>query len=98
MPRRYELALVVADIISAHCPGSSARARFLQTCIGTEWDEAASMVEGLLAEPWRLRGYQERRLREFLDLVSRGRVDQHELRERVIVRQGVTPASHTPTL
>ena len=51
VPRRYELALVVADIISAHCPGTSARARFLQTCIGAEWGEAASMVEGMLAEP-----------------------------------------------
>jgi len=69
MPRRYELALVVADIISAHCRGTSARARFLQTCIGTEWDEAANMVEGMLAEPWRLVGYQEKRLREFRDLV-----------------------------
>jgi hypothetical protein len=76
MPRRYELALVVADIISAHCPGTSARARFLQTCIGAEWDEAASMIEGMLAEPWLLRGYQERRLREFRELISRVRVDE----------------------
>ena len=27
------------------------------------------MVEGMLAEPWHLVGYQERRLREFLDLL-----------------------------
>jgi len=80
MPPVYELALVVAEIISAHCPGTSARARFLETCISTDWDEAASMVEGMLAEPSRLRGYQERRLREFLDLISRSRVDQQWLK------------------
>jgi len=34
------------------------------------------MVEGMLAEPWRLRGHQERRLREFRDLISRVEVDQ----------------------
>jgi len=76
MPRRYELALVVADIISARCPGTSARARFLRTCIGAKWGEATSMVDGLLAEPSRLRGHQERRLREFLDLISGVQVDQ----------------------
>jgi hypothetical protein len=27
------------------------------------------MVEGMLAEPWMLRGYQEARLREFLELL-----------------------------
>ena len=31
--------------------------------------ETKCMVEGMLAEPWHLRGYQEIRLREFLDLV-----------------------------
>jgi hypothetical protein len=31
------------------------------------------MIEGMLAEPWHLRGYQEHRLREFLELVQ---VDQ----------------------
>jgi hypothetical protein len=66
----YQLALVIADIISAHCPGTSARQRFLKACISTDWDEAASMVEGMLAEPWHLRGRQERRLREFLELIS----------------------------
>jgi hypothetical protein len=32
------------------------------------------MVEGMLAEPWHLQGYQENRLREFLELlhVNRG--------------------------
>ncbi len=28
------------------------------------------MVEGMLAEPWHLRGYQETRLREFLELLK----------------------------
>jgi hypothetical protein len=28
-----------------------------------------SMVEGMLAEPWLLRGYQEARLHEFLELL-----------------------------
>jgi hypothetical protein len=27
------------------------------------------MIEGMLAEPWHLVGYQETRLREFLELV-----------------------------
>ena len=27
------------------------------------------MVQGMLAEPWLLRGYQENRLREFLELL-----------------------------
>jgi hypothetical protein len=27
------------------------------------------MVEGMLAEPWVLRGYQEARLRDFLELL-----------------------------
>ena len=66
----HQLALVIADIISAHCPGTSARERFLKACISTDWDEAASMVDGMLAEPWHLRGRQERRLHEFLELIS----------------------------
>jgi len=28
------------------------------------------MVEGMLAEPWHLIGYQENRLREFLELLQ----------------------------
>jgi hypothetical protein len=28
------------------------------------------MVDGMLAEPWHLTGHQERRLREFLHLLS----------------------------
>jgi hypothetical protein len=65
----YELAPVVADVISAHCPGTAAREYFVRACLGGHWYEAKSMIEGMLAEPWHLRGNQEIRLREFLDLV-----------------------------
>jgi hypothetical protein len=65
----YELVPVIADVIRAHCPGS-ARADFMQACMHGQWNEARSMVEGMLAEPWFLRGYQENRLREFLELLS----------------------------
>jgi hypothetical protein len=30
------------------------------------------MIDGMLAEPWHLRGLQEKRLREFLDMVPLG--------------------------
>lgn len=66
----YELAPVIADIISAHCPGTRAREAFVQACIYGDWREATEMVEGMLAEPQWLRGYQETRLREFLELVE----------------------------
>ena len=69
----YELAPVIADIISSHCPGTSARERFLRACISTDWDEAKSMIDGMLAEPWHLRGYQEKRLHDFLGLLPAGR-------------------------
>jgi hypothetical protein len=65
----FELAPVIADIISAHCPGTSARSEFVSACIREDWHEAKSLVEGMLAEPWVLRGHQETRLREFLDLL-----------------------------
>ena len=38
--------------------------------MSTDWDEAKSMIEGMLAEPWHLRGHQERRLRDFLELMQ----------------------------
>jgi hypothetical protein len=41
----YELALVIAEVIYAHCPGTSARERFLHACISADWDEVTS--EGL---------------------------------------------------
>jgi len=68
----YELAPVIAVIISAHCPGTSARKEFVRACVHGEWHEATNMVEGMLAEPWHLRGYQEARLRQFLELVQIG--------------------------
>jgi hypothetical protein len=65
----FELAPVIADIIAAHCPGTSAREWFLRACLSEHWEEARSMVEGMLAEPWLLKGYQEARLRDFLELM-----------------------------
>ena len=64
----YELAPVIAQVIAAHCPGTT-RAAFVRACLHRQWGEARSMVEGMLAEPWVLRGYQENRLREFLELL-----------------------------
>jgi hypothetical protein len=69
MQRLYQLAPVIADVISAHCPGTTARERFVRACLGGHWDEVEGMVEGMLSEPWHLRGYQEIRLRQFLDLM-----------------------------
>jgi hypothetical protein len=65
----YELAPVIADVISAHCPEATTRDRFMRACLGGHWCEAKSMIEGMLAEPRHLRGYQELRLREFLDVM-----------------------------
>jgi hypothetical protein len=65
----YDMAPVIADVISAHCSGTSARQIFIRACFLGDWAEAKSMVEGMLAEPWVLRGNQEARLREFLDLL-----------------------------
>jgi hypothetical protein len=66
----YELAPVIATIISAHCPGTRAREDFVRACVHGDWGEAACMIEGMLAEPWHLRGHQETRLREFLQLLE----------------------------
>jgi hypothetical protein len=66
----YELAPVIADIISAHCPGTGVREVFVKACIYGDWYEARELVEGMLAEPQWLRGHQETRLREFLELVN----------------------------
>jgi hypothetical protein len=35
-----------------------------------DWTGAHAMVGGMLAEPWHLIGYEENRLREFLDLLQ----------------------------
>ena len=66
----YELAPVIADVISAHCQGTSAREDFVRACVSGEWDDAKVMVEGMLAEHWHLTGYQEKRLHEFLALLQ----------------------------
>jgi hypothetical protein len=70
MQTAYELVPMIADIIAAHCPGTNARESFVRACLMGHWDEAESMVEGMLAEPWHLRGYQEKRLGEFLELMK----------------------------
>jgi hypothetical protein len=72
MQAAYELVPIIADIIAAHCPGTGARDAFVRVCLMGDWHEAASMVEGMLAEPWHLRGYQENRLGEFLELMKLG--------------------------
>ena len=71
MQAAYDLAPVIADVISAHCRGTSARQTFIRACFLGDWAEAKSMVEGMLAEPWVLRGHQEVRLREFLELLAK---------------------------
>ena len=65
----YALVPVIADVIDAHCRGSKARETFVSACINGHWDEAGAMIEGMLAEPWHLRGYQEHRLRDFQELL-----------------------------
>ena len=75
----YERALVVADVISAHCHGTCAREDFVRACVSGEWNDAKAMVEGMLAEPWHLIGYQEHRLREFLEIL--------QLRDGTLVHQ-----------
>jgi len=62
MQAAYALVPIIADIIHAHCPGTNARCAFVRACLSGQWDEAESMIEGMLAEPWHLRGYQENRL------------------------------------
>jgi hypothetical protein len=70
----YDVAPVIADIISAHCPGTRARERFMEACIRGDWMEAKDMIEGVLSEPWQLKGYQESRLRTFLELLQTPRI------------------------
>ena len=60
MRAAYDLAPVIADVISAHCRGTSARQTFMRACILGDWPEARSMVEGMLAEPGLLRGTRRR--------------------------------------
>ena len=49
------------------------REEFVRACVRGHWDEAAEMIEGMLAEPWHLKGYQEARLREFRRLLQMDR-------------------------
>ena len=65
----FDLAPVIADIIDSHCPRTRARQNFLRACFQEDWEEVHAMVEGMLAEPWYLRGYQAVRLREFLTML-----------------------------
>ncbi len=65
----HEMAPVIATIMT-HCPGTHAREEFVRACLGAEWADTRALVEGMLAEPWHLKGYQESRLREFLELVQ----------------------------
>jgi len=65
----FDLAPIIADVIAAHCPGTAARSRFMDDCLREDWPEARATIEGMLAEPWLLRGHQETRLREFLALL-----------------------------
>jgi hypothetical protein len=66
----YALVPVIADVIDAHCRGSKARETFVSACLNGHWDEAGAMIEGMLAEPWHLRGHQEERLRDFQELLQ----------------------------
>ena len=66
----YDLAPLIADIISAHCPGTRAREEFMRACVHGQWGEVMEMVEGMLAEPWHLKGNQETRLQQFVQLVE----------------------------
>jgi hypothetical protein len=70
MPLIYTLVPVIADVIAAHCRGTRAREAFMCACVNGRWDEAGAMIEGMLAEPWQLRGYQEHRLRDFQELLQ----------------------------
>ena len=67
----YELVPVIGDVIASHCL-SEARTRFVGACLSGDWDQARTMIQGMLAEPWLLKGHQETRLREFLELLDVG--------------------------
>ena len=87
MRTTFQLAPVIADIIAAHCPHTVARRTFMRACIHEDWQEAKGMVQGMLAEPWLLRGYQETRLREFLELLpdTEAVVPRHSARRATAV-------------
>jgi hypothetical protein len=43
---------------------------FVRACVHGHWGDAEEMIEGMLAEPWHLKGYQEARLRDFQRLLQ----------------------------
>ena len=52
---------------------TTTRERFIRAFLTDDWVEVRCLIiEGMLAEPWHLRGNQEQRLQEFLDLVPVG--------------------------
>ena len=61
----FNSALVIADVIASHCRATSVRQQFMMACVAADWNEVLSMIEGMLAEPWHLKGHQETRLRDF---------------------------------
>ena len=65
----YELVPVIGAVIASHCRADT-RNRFVRSCLAGDWDDARAMIEGMLAEPWLLKGHQEKRLREFLELLN----------------------------
>jgi hypothetical protein len=65
----YDLVPVIGEVIASHCHAET-RQQFVRHCLCGDWDDARAMIEGMLAEPWLLRGYQETRLREFRELID----------------------------
>jgi len=47
----YQLAPLIADIISAHCAGTRAREEFVRACVHGDWYEAKEMVEPIKKLP-----------------------------------------------
>ncbi len=65
----YKLVPVIGEVIASHCRAET-RSRFVRSCLAGEWIDVRAMIEGMLAEPWLLKGHQETRLREFLELLD----------------------------
>ena len=65
----YELVPVIGEVIASHCRAET-RSRFVRSCLAGDWVEVRAMIEGMLAEPWLLKGHQATRLREFLELLN----------------------------
>jgi|SoiMethySBSTD1v2_1073268.scaffolds.fasta_scaffold145157_1 hypothetical protein len=82
-PEVFETVLVIGDIIAAHCPNTAARSEFIRACLSADWHEAASMIDGMLAEPWHLKGRQEARLREFHNQLAELLSDPDVLKRRL---------------